>query len=114
MSYAFKRDKAWYIGFNDARGRKVQARAIGCTTRAQAEELAVELSIQAKNAAPDDLDELEDSLITELLTFARGFVRASDAMAREWSEGDWRAVLKMVRDMTEDARAAIAKAEGRS
>jgi len=82
MSYAFKRGDAWYVGFNDARGRKVQARAISCTTREQAEDLAVELSIQAKNAAPD---ELEDAAVTvdpvrrELLEALKGLLEDIDA-----------------------------------
>lgn len=49
----------------------------------------------------------------ELLAFAQSFVRGSDAMAKEWSAGDWRRVLAFVRGLTEEARAAIAKAEGR-
>jgi hypothetical protein len=42
-----------------------------------------------------------------LLDAAEKFVRLSDAMAHEWSDGDWRAVLKLVRTQTEEFRAAI-------
>jgi hypothetical protein len=48
----------------------------------------------------------------DLLAACTEFVRLSDAMATEWQQGDWRAVLTCVRQQTERFRAAIARAEG--
>ncbi len=44
-----------------------------------------------------------------LVEAIRGFVRLSDAMAHEWSQGDWRRVLSAVRDVTEGMRALVAE-----